>query len=111
MTDRAKAAIIRIRRSTSGRIAWVALAKRLVAQDEMLFSRGMRMLPVRYALAKRYFRTQCMRRQATTARGGAGQLADPASQILLYQFQIAGRGQGLALQSLEGKIGATQFLR
>ena len=52
-----------------------------------------------------------MRRQATAARGGAGQLADPASQILLYQFQIAGRGQGLALQSLEGKIGATQFLR
>ena len=36
------------------RIAWVALAKRLVAQDEMLFSRGMRMLPVRCALAKRY---------------------------------------------------------
>ncbi|OLB40678.1 MAG: hypothetical protein AUG45_09050 [Ktedonobacter sp. 13_1_20CM_3_54_15] len=89
----------------------MALAKRLVAQDEMLFSRGMRKPAVRCALAKRYFRTRCRRRQATGARGGAGQLADPASQILLYQFQIAGRGQGLALQSLEGKIGATQFLR
>jgi hypothetical protein len=32
--------------------------KRLVAQDEMTFSRCMRMLPVRCALAKRYFRTQ-----------------------------------------------------
>src|SRR3989442_10511744 len=30
---------------TERRIAWVALAKRLVAQDEMLFSRCMRMLP------------------------------------------------------------------
>ena len=42
---------------TERRIAWVALAKRLVAQDELLFSRGMRMLSVRCALAKRYFRT------------------------------------------------------
>src|SRR5260370_6796144 len=57
MTDRATVAIIRIRRSTSGRIAWVALAKRLVAQDEMLFSRWMWMLPVRCALAKRYYRS------------------------------------------------------
>ncbi len=45
---------------TERRIAWVALAKRLVAQDEMLFSRWMRMLPVRCALAKRYFRTSLM---------------------------------------------------
>src|SRR5438309_9688869 len=67
---------------TEGRIAWVALAKRLVAQDEMLFSRGMRMLLVRCALAKCYFRTQCIRRQATAARGAAEQPADPASQIL-----------------------------
>src|SRR5947209_11646055 len=82
MTDRATVAIIRIRRSTSRRIAWVALAKRLVAQDEMLFSRWMRMLLVRCALAKRYFRTQCMCRQATGARGAVGQPAGPASQIL-----------------------------
>src|SRR6266566_2673568 len=108
MTDRAKAAIIRIRRSTTGRIAWVALAKRLVAQDEMLFSRYMRMLPVRYALAKRYCRTSLIslscfalrlikgsslisptsaegrdhQTQATGARGGAGQPAGQASQIL-----------------------------
>jgi hypothetical protein len=40
------------------RIAWVALAKRLVAQDEMMFSRWMRMLLARCTLAKRYFRTQ-----------------------------------------------------
>ena len=39
----------------------MALAKRLVAQDEMLFSRWMRMLSDRCALAKRYFRTRCMR--------------------------------------------------
>ena len=39
---------------TERRIAWVALAKRLVAQDEMLFSRWMRILSVRCALAKRY---------------------------------------------------------
>src|SRR5256884_3809707 len=91
--DRATVAIIRIRRSTSRRIAWVALAKRLVAQDEMLFSRCMRMLPVRCALAKRYFRTKCMRRQVlrntainrapTNARGGAGQPAGPAYQIVI----------------------------
>src|SRR5947209_4653157 len=81
--DRATVAIIRIRRSTSRRIAWVVLAKRLVAQDEMLFSRDMRMHLVRCALAKRYFRTQCMRRQATVARGAAEQLASLASQILL----------------------------
>src|SRR5438093_8472043 len=68
---------------TESRIAWVALAKRLVAQDEMLFTRCIRMLSVRCALAKRYFRTRCMRRQATGARGGAGQPAGPASQILL----------------------------
>ncbi len=43
---------------TERRITWVALAKRLVAQEEMLFSRCMRMLSVRCALVKRYFRTQ-----------------------------------------------------
>ena len=42
-------------------IAWVALVKRLVAQDEVMFSGWMLMPPVRSALAKRYFRTQCMR--------------------------------------------------
>jgi hypothetical protein len=47
---------------TVRRIAWVALAKRLVAQDEMLFSKWMRMLLIGCALAKRYFRTHCMRR-------------------------------------------------
>ena len=47
---------------TVRRIAWVALAKRLVAQDEMLFSKWMRMLPIGCALAKRYFRAHCMRR-------------------------------------------------
>jgi hypothetical protein len=45
---------------TERRIAWVALVKRSVAQDELLFSRGMRMLPVRCALAKRYFSTSLM---------------------------------------------------
>jgi hypothetical protein len=39
---------------TKRRIAWVALANSLVAQDEMIFSRCMRVLPVRCALAKRY---------------------------------------------------------
>src|SRR6266487_5015161 len=74
---------IRLRRSTSGSIAWVALANRLGVQDELLFSRGMRMLSVRCALATRYFRTPCMRRQATAAQGGAGRPAGPASHILL----------------------------
>ncbi len=63
-------------------IAWAALVKRLVAQDEVMFSGWMLMPPVRSALAKRYFRTQCMHGQATVARGGAGQPAGPASQIL-----------------------------
>src|SRR5205809_5213907 len=60
MTDRAAVAIIRIRRSTSGRIAWVALVQRLVTKDEEAFSGWIMMSAGRVALAKRYCRaTAC----------------------------------------------------
>ncbi len=63
---------------TERRIAWVALAKRLVAQDEMLFSRGMRMFLIRCALAKRYAQDKmpvemgysCARRSRAACRSG-----------------------------------------
>lgn len=49
------------------RITWVVLAKRLVDQDKMTFSRCMRMFSIRYALVKRYFSTRYIGNQATDA--------------------------------------------
>jgi hypothetical protein len=54
LPGRATVALIYISQVTEKRIAWIVLAKRLEAQDAMLFSQWMRMLLVLCTLGKRY---------------------------------------------------------